>query len=336
MSGALPPLALTMGDPAGVGPLIAWNAFDARSRAHRPFYLVGGADVMRSLAPTGARLIEIADPSEVHDVWPRALPVLDIPCPVPAPGHPDPATAPAIISSIRTAVTHVQEGRAAAVVTNPISKALLYQAGFPHPGHTEFLAELAAGQGPALRPVMMLCGGGLKVALTTIHKPLVSVPGALSAALIIETARITHKALQGDFGLNAPRIGLCGLNPHAGENGAIGREEIEMINPAAARLRAEGVDISDARPSDVIFHEARDGRFDAVIALYHDQGLIPVKTLDLWGGVNTTLGLPFIRTSPDHGVAYDAVRDGRVRPDSLMAALALAHEMACARAARLR
>jgi 4-hydroxythreonine-4-phosphate dehydrogenase len=325
-----------MGDPAGVGPLIAWNAFDARSQAHRPFYLVGGADVMRSLAPTGARLIEISDPSEVHDVWPHALPVLDIPCPVPAPGHPDPATAPAIINSIRTAVTHVQEGRAAAVVTNPISKALLYQAGFPHPGHTEFLAELAAGPGPALRPVMMLCGGGLKVALTTIHKPLVSVPGALSAALIIETTRITHKALQVDFGLNAPRIGLCGLNPHAGENGAIGREEIEMINPAAAHLRAEGVDISDARPSDVIFHEARDGRFDAVIALYHDQGLIPVKTLDLWGGVNTTLGLPFIRTSPDHGVAYDAVRDGRVRPDSLMAALALAHEMACARAARLR
>ena len=326
------PLALTMGDPAGVGPIIAWRAYLDRSPQTRPFFFVGGSDVMKAASPgSGATLVEIAHPEEAREVWPSALPVLDIPCPVPAPGHPDPATAPAIIEAIRSAVDWVQAGHAAAVVTNPISKALLDQAGFPHPGHTEYLAELAGRAGPTPRPVMMLCGGGLRVALTTIHRPLATVSSALSSGLIAEIARITDKALRRDFGLTRPRIGLCGLNPHAGEDGSIGREELEVINPAAERLRSEGVDISDARPSDVIFHEAREGRFDAVLAMYHDQGLIPVKTLDLWGGVNTTLGLPFIRTSPDHGVAYDAVRAGRVRTESLVAALNLADAMAHAR-----
>lgn len=326
------PLALTMGDPAGVGPIIAWRAFLDRSPQTRPFFLVGGSDVMKAASPgRDASLVRISHPGEAREVWPSALPVLDIPCPAPAPGHPDPATAEAIVTAIRSAVDWVQAGHAAAVVTNPISKALLYQAGFPHPGHTEYLAALAGRAGPIPRPVMMLCGGGLKVALTTIHRPLATVSSALTPELIAEIARITDKALRRDFGLARPRIGLCGLNPHAGEDGSIGREELEVINPAAARLRSEGLDISDARPSDVIFHEAREGRFDAVLAMYHDQGLIPVKTLDLWGGVNTTLGLPFIRTSPDHGVAYDAVRAGRVRTESLIAALNLADAMAHAR-----
>jgi len=180
---------------------------------------------------------------------------------------------------------------------------------------------------------MMLCGGGLRVALTTIHKPLASVSGILSQSLIIETATIVDAAMKRDFGLERPRIGLCGFNPHAGEDGTIGAEETTIINPAATALRAKGIDISDARPGDTIFHETLGGRFDAVIAMYHDQGLIPVKTLDIWGGVNVTLGLPFIRTSPDHGTAYDAAAKGEARPDSLIAALTLADRMAVARAA---
>jgi 4-hydroxythreonine-4-phosphate dehydrogenase len=180
---------------------------------------------------------------------------------------------------------------------------------------------------------MMLVGGGLRVALVTIHKPLATVVPSLTIDLIAETARIVHAGLKRDFGLATPRIGLCGVNPHAGEDGEIGREEIDIINPAAAQLRAEGIDISDARPGDTIFHEMRNGRWDAVIAMYHDQGLIPVKTLDMWGGVNVTLGLPFIRTSPDHGVAYDAAASGKANADSLIAALTLADAMARARAA---
>ena len=179
---------------------------------------------------------------------------------------------------------------------------------------------------------MMLSGGGLRVALATIHEPLSAVPGLLTTDLIADVGRIVHEALKRDFGIAEPRIGLCGVNPHAGEDGEIGREEVEIVNPAAARMRAAGIDCSDARPGDTIFHEARSGRFDAVVAMYHDQGLIPVKTLDIWGGVNVTLGLPFIRTSPDHGVAYDAAASGKAKPESLISAIDLADAMARARA----
>ena len=323
-----------MGDPAGIGPVIAWKAWALRKPEQRPFYLIGGIDVMAAaqrVAGIDGRIRIIRTPEEAG-IFASELPVLGIPCPNPRPGHPDPESAPAIIKSIETAVEHVRAGRAAAVVTNPIHKALLYRAGFKHPGHTEFLAELSASNGSAPKPVMMLVGGGLRVALATIHKPLASIPGALTADLIVEVGRIVHEALKRDFGIASPRIGLCGVNPHAGEDGEIGREEIEIVNPAAAKLRAEGIDISDARSGDTIFHEALQGRFDAVIAMYHDQGLIPVKTLDIWGGVNVTLGLPFIRTSPDHGVAYDVAASGKAKPESLIAALDLADRMAIARA----
>jgi 4-hydroxythreonine-4-phosphate dehydrogenase len=333
------PLAMTMGDPAGVGPLIAWRAWERREAGQRPFYIIassevidrGGAFAGKSIGRSG--YIVLQDPSQAADAFRHGLPVWAIDCPSPPMGKPEISTAPAIIDSIRLAVEHVRAGRAAAVVTNPIAKALLYKAGFKHPGHTEYLAELAAENGRAPRPVMMLAGGGLRVALATIHRPLASVPGALTTDLIVETGRIVHAALRRDFGLANPAIGLCGLNPHAGENGSMGREEIEIINPAAEALRAGGIDISDARPGDTIFHEALHGRFDAVIAMYHDQGLIPVKTLDVWGGVNVTLGLPFIRTSPDHGTAYDAAANETARPDSLIAALRLADRMALARSA---
>lgn len=331
MAAPILPLAVTMGDPAGVGPIIAWKAWEyARATGGRPFYVIAPPDVLARAAGAGPLEI-IPETGNALTTFPHALPVLPIDGPAPRAGHPDPAAAPAVIESIRLAVEHARAGKAAAVVTNPIAKSLLYRAGFKHAGHTEYLAELAADGGEPPRPVMMLVGGGLRVALVTIHQPLASVAPALTPMLIAEIGGIVGAALKRDFGISSPRIGLCGVNPHAGEDGEIGREEIAIINPAAALLRRSGLDISDARPGDTIFLEAREGRWDAVIAMYHDQGLIPVKTLDMWGGVNVTLGLPFIRTSPDHGVAYDAAAGGYARPDSLIAALKLADEMAIAR-----
>lgn len=333
MAAPILPLAVTMGDPAGVGPSITWQAWrEAVAKGDRPFYVIAPSEVLERAR--GAGPIEIIPATgNALTTFQHALPVFPIDGVAPKPGQSDPATAPAIIESIRLAVEHTRAGEAAAVVTNPIAKALLYRAGFRHPGHTEYLAELAADGGKTPRPIMMLVGGGLRVALVTIHRPLATVPAVLTGPLIEEVGLIVHAALRRDFGINHPRIGLCGLNPHAGEDGEIGREEVEIINPAAEVLRAQGVDISSARPGDTIFHEMLGDRFDAVIAMYHDQGLIPVKTLDMWGGVNVTLGLPFIRTSPDHGVAYDAAASGSARADSLRAALKLADEMALARAA---
>ncbi len=333
MAAPILPLAVSMGDPAGVGPIITWKAWEhARKTGSRPFYVIAPASVMSAAANAGPIEI-IPDTGHALTTFHNALPVLPIDGPVPAPGTPDPSTASSVIESIRLAVEHTRAGKAAAVVTNPIAKSLLYRAGFKHPGHTEFLAELSADGGDAPTPVMMLVGGGLRVALVTIHRPLASVVASLSVMEITQIGGIVGSALIRDFGIAKPRIGLCGVNPHAGEDGEIGREEIEVINPAAAMLRSAGLDISDARPGDTIFHEMLGGRFDAILAMYHDQGLIPVKTLDMWGGVNVTLGLPFIRTSPDHGVAYDAAASGQARPDSLIAALKLASEMAQARAA---
>lgn len=333
MAAPILPLAMTMGDPAGVCPSITWQAYEhARQTGGRPFYVIAPPDVL-ARAPNAGKFEIIPETGNALTTFQHALPVFPIAGGAALPGKPDPATAPAIIESIRLAVEHSQAGKSAGVVTNPIAKALLYRAGFKHPGHTEYLAELAAEGGVAPRPVMMLVGGGLRVALVTIHRPLASVVPSLTPELIVEIGGIVGAAMKRDFGFASPRIGLCGVNPHAGEDGEIGREEITIINPAAATLRQGGLDISDARPGDTIFHEAKAGRWDAVIAMYHDQGLIPVKTLDMWGGVNVTLGLPFIRTSPDHGVAYDAAASGQARPDSLIAALKLADSMAEARGA---
>jgi len=337
MPGGALPLAMTMGDPAGVGPAITWKAYEAFRPRSGSFYAIADPRVLDAARPPSALhypIKLIASPSDASAAFQEGLPVMPITSPIPKPGEPNPETATAILDSISLAVMHAQSGKAGAVVTNPISKALLYRAGFKHPGHTEFLAELAAGGGPAPHPVMMLVGGGLRVALATIHRPLASVPSALSTDLIAKVGRIVDAALKRDFGIQAPRIGLCGLNPHAGEDGEIGREEIDIVNPAAAQLRGEGIDCKNARPGDTIFREALDGRFDAVIAMFHDQGLIPVKTLDMWGGVNVTLGLPFIRTSPDHGVAYDAAAAGKGKAESLIAALDLAGKMVRVRAAQ--
>lgn len=318
-----------MGDPAGCGPQItaaAWKAF--APEAQDPFVCLANPSIFDGLCP-----IEIIDDIDAAgSIFPSALPVLPLSTALiskPIPGMPNTDFAPAILESIEIATKLALTGKAAGVVTNPIAKSVLYSAGFSHPGHTEFIAEICSGEtGEAVRPVMMLTGGGLKVALATIHQPLKSVPDALSIEGLIEIGAIVAAAMRDDFGIITPRLAFCGLNPHAGENGTIGDEEVRIINPAAAALRAQGITIPNARPGDTVFHEALSGDYDAVIAMTHDQGLIPVKTLDFWGGVNTTLGLPIVRTSPDHGTAYDAAAIGNCRADSLIAALKLASDMA--------
>jgi 4-hydroxythreonine-4-phosphate dehydrogenase len=256
------------------------------------------------------------------------LPVIPVALAAPVrPGAPDARNAPAVIASIEKACALVHAGEAAAVVTNPIQKAVLAEAGFPHPGHTEFLAAIAGVK----RPVMMLAGPGLRVVPLTIHVPHRDVPRLLTRDLIVETARIVHRALRQQFGIAEPRLALAGLNPHAGESGTIGREEIETMIPAAAMLRREGIAITDPLSADTLFHAAARRTYDAALCPTHDQALIPLKTLAFDDGVNVTLGLPFVRTSPDHGTALDIAGKGFARPDSLMAAIALAHWLGAAK-----
>jgi 4-hydroxythreonine-4-phosphate dehydrogenase len=317
-----------MGDPAGCGPAItaaAWSALQGDPAL--AFYLVGAPHLI-----TGIPTQVIASPAEAARVFANALPILALDgAPDVAPGRPDEAAAPGIVRAIEIAVEDALAGRASGVVTNPINKALLYSTGFRFPGHTEFVAHLCEAAGHAASPVMMLTGGGLRVALATIHMPLAQVPGVLGDGRLERIARVVHTSLIREFGIANPRLAFTGLNPHAGEGGSIGREEIDIINPAAGRLQAEGIRISQARPGDTVFAEALSGAYDAVIAMTHDQGLIPVKTLDMWGGVNSTLGLPIVRTSPDHGTAYDAAASGTCKPGSLIAALRLAATFAANR-----
>lgn len=317
-----------MGDPAGCGPAISADAWRAlRNDPALAFYLIGAPHLI-----AGVPVKVIASPAEAAGVFANALPVLTLNgVPQVTPGKPDEAAAPGIVRAIELAVSDALSGRASGVVTNPINKALLYSTGFRFPGHTEFVAHLCEAAGHAASPVMMLTGGGLRVALATIHMPLRDVPGVLGDGRLERIARVVNAALIREFGITSPRIAFTGLNPHAGEGGSIGREEVEIINPSADRLQAEGISISHARPGDTVFAEALCGAWDAVIAMTHDQGLIPVKTLDMWGGVNSTLGLPIVRTSPDHGTAYDAAAAGNCKPDSLIAAIRLAATFAANR-----
>ncbi|WP_026296627.1 4-hydroxythreonine-4-phosphate dehydrogenase PdxA [Hirschia maritima] len=332
------PLAVTMGDPAGVGPILTWRAWQALKHKGQPFFTIANADILKKAqlvsGVTGAVEI-INSPAEAIDVCANALPVLNIDCPPTIIGHPNENAASAIVESIQQAVTLVFDGQASGVVTNPINKALLYKQGFQFPGHTEFLADLArkhTASDTVPRPIMMLVGGDLKVALATIHEPIRKVPDLITKELIKEVVNIVYVDLINKFGTSNPRIALAGLNPHAGEDGSLGQEEIEQINPAAESLRQTGINVSDAQPGDTVFHSMLEGQFDAVIAMYHDQGLAPLKSLDMWGGVNVTLGLPFIRTSPDHGTGYAVAADGSARADSLIAAINLAADMAKTRA----
>ena len=324
-----------MGDPAGIGPEIILKAWQALRSEALVFVCIGDPDV---LEVTAERLglpapVTLTHTGQADRHFSGALPVL-VPDELPAadirPGIPDPAQAGFIRSAIETGVTLCLSGEASALVTAPIAKAVLYEAGFDFPGHTEYLADLtrhAAVSGPR-GPAMMLSGGGLRVVLVSIHQSLRAAIGALSQERIIETARLADHALKQDFGLRTPRLALAGLNPHAGEGGALGEEELRIVNPAARILREAGISITDALPPDTMFHEEARTGYDAAICLYHDQGLIPVKTLDFHGGVNITLGLPIVRTSPDHGTAFAIAGKGLARPDSLIAALRQASAIA--------
>jgi 4-hydroxythreonine-4-phosphate dehydrogenase len=329
----VPPLALTMGEPAGIGGEIALQAWLRRAEGVPPFYLIDDPGRLKRLAQTLGWPVDvrtIAEPSHVPAVFAESLPVVPIGgTPLAEPGKPDPADAKLVIRAIEAAVADVRAGRAAALVTNPINKDALYRAGFRHPGHTEYLAELAGSSEPA---VMMLAGPQLRVVPVTIHLALRDAIGALSSEAIVHAGRVTDAALRRDFAIAAPVIAIAGLNPHAGEAGGLGREDIDIVAPAVAALREAGIDARGPLAADTMFHaEARRG-YDAALCMYHDQALIPVKTLDFDGAVNVTLGLPFIRTSPDHGTAFDIAGQGVARPDSLIAALKLAASMAARRA----
>ncbi len=319
------PIALSCGDPAGIGPEIAVKAWEAL-RDQRPFFYIGDPHHL----PEGAPFVEIEAPAEAIEASATALPVLPLHfAGASHPGQPDPADAQGVVDSIVRGVELVQSGAASAICTLPINKKVLADgAGFAYPGHTEFLAALARVD----RVVMMLAAPALRVVPVTIHIALADVPHALTPQLLADTIRITHAALIRDFGLHAPRLAVAGLNPHAGEGGKMGTEEMSMIAPTLAILRAEGMQIEGPLSADTMFHAGARARYDAAICMYHDQALIPIKTLDFDGGVNVTLGLPFIRTSPDHGTAYDIAGRGIANPSSLIAALEMAADMAAARA----
>ena len=318
------PIALTCGEPAGIGPELAVAARAALG-ATLPFFWIGDP---RHLPP-GTAIAEITCPAQAREVPATLLPVLRLEFDGAAvPGHPDPANAAGIIAAIELGVRLVQAGKAAALCTAPIhKKALQDGAAFAFPGHTEFLSHLAGG----VPVVMLLASPLLRVVPVTIHLPLSAVPAALTARTLEQTLRITHAALIRDFGILAPRIAVAGLNPHAGEGGAMGREEITLITPLLDRLRAEGFDLRGPLAADTMFHPRARKTYDVALCMYHDQALIPIKTLDFDGGVNVTLGLPFIRTSPDHGTAFDIAGKGTARPCSLIAALKLAAQLAARR-----
>jgi 4-hydroxythreonine-4-phosphate dehydrogenase len=326
------PLALTTGEPAGIGPDITLKAWLRRDELNLPaFYLLGDRDLLDRRARALGLKIEFADVSadDAAGAFAEALPVVSTGRAATAqPGRPDDSSADAALASIRQAVGDVAAGRASAVVTNPIAKSVLYRAGFRHPGHTEFLAELAATGGHTPHPVMMLWSPALAVVPVTIHLPLRQAIAQLSSELIVTTARIVVADLEARFGLAHPRLAVSGLNPHAGEDGTLGSEDLTIVTPAIDILRGDGLEIRGPLPADTMFHDAARQTYDCAICMYHDQALIPIKTIAFDDAVNVTLGLPFIRTSPDHGTAFDIAGTGKANPSSLIAALRLAARMA--------
>jgi 4-hydroxythreonine-4-phosphate dehydrogenase len=333
MRTSLLPLAVTLGEPGGIGPDTLLAAWDGRvARELPPFYVLGDPAFLVARANRLGLSIPLAEvaPGEALEVFADYLPVVPIEQKiVDAPGVADPGNAAAVIASIERAVDDAMAGRAAGVVTSPINKKSLYDAGFEHPGHTEFLGELARKAGwNDHEPVMLLAGPDLLVVPVTIHIPLAAVPAALTTELIVRTARIVHRDLVRRFRIEKPRIAVAGLNPHAGEGGALGREDIDVIVPAIGELRAEGIDVRGPLPADTMFHAEARRDYDCALAMYHDQALIPAKTLAFHDAVNATLGLPFVRTSPDHGTALGIAGTGSARADSLSAAIRLAAVLA--------
>jgi 4-hydroxythreonine-4-phosphate dehydrogenase len=329
------PLVLTMGDPAGIGGELTLRGWLERRSQDRPFVALDDPARLTELA----RVLGLAVPvSEVASceagaaVFADALPVLPVRLAAPPrAGHPDPANARAVMESIERAAALALRGEAGGMVTNPINKAALYQAGFAYPGHTEFLAELTGAAG---QQIMMLVSPQLRVVPVTVHASLRASIAMLTSAMIVAAARTTATAMRRDFGLSSPRLAVAGLNPHAGEQGALGDEENTIIAPAMGELRAEGIDVSGPWPPDTMFTPSARKRYDVAICMYHDQALIPLKTLDMDHGVNITLGLPIVRTSPDHGTAYDIAGKGVADPASLISAINLAASLADRRAGR--
>ncbi|WP_298260254.1 4-hydroxythreonine-4-phosphate dehydrogenase PdxA [Bradyrhizobium sp.] len=333
------PLALTSGEPAGIGPDITLKAWLRRDELKLPsFYWLGDpASLARRARLLGLNvpLTEVR-PEHAGRTFAQALPVVPIGHAATAqPGHPDDSSAGAALASIRQAVADVTADRAGAIVTNPIAKNVLYRGGFHHPGHTEYLAELAGTNGSTPQPVMMLWSPALAVVPVTIHVSLREALAQLSVDLIVSTARIAVTDLKSNFGITQPRLAVSGLNPHAGEDGSLGTEEQTIVAPAVDILRKEGFHARGPLPADTMFHEAARQTYDCAICMYHDQALIPIKTLAFEEAVNVTLGLPFIRTSPDHGTAFDIAGTGTANPASLIAALRLAASMADTRPVRL-
>ncbi|MGN8547409.1 4-hydroxythreonine-4-phosphate dehydrogenase PdxA [Bradyrhizobium sp. 13971] len=328
------PLALTSGEPAGIGPDITLAAWLRRHELDLPpFYLLGDRAALAERAKALGLAVELAEVSaeEASAAFARALPVVATGKAATArPGQPDGTSADAALASIRQAVADVAAGKASAVVTNPIAKNVLYRAGFRHPGHTEFLAELAASGGHAPQPVMMLWSPALAVVPVTIHVSVREALAQLTTDLIVSTARIVVADMKARFGLAAPRLAIAGLNPHAGEDGTLGMEDVEIVAPAVEILRRDGIAVRGPLPADTMFHAAARKTYDCAICMYHDQALIPIKTVAFEDAVNVTLGLPFIRTSPDHGTAFDIAGTGKANPSSLLAALRLAARMAAA------
>jgi 4-hydroxythreonine-4-phosphate dehydrogenase len=327
------PLALTIGEAAGIGADLTLALWRRRAELDLPpFYVVGDADFLRRRG--GALGFDVptveVEPARAGETFARALPVAPLGLPITAaPGKPDATSAPAAIASIKRAVADVMAGKAAAVVTNPIAKSVLTRAGFPDPGHTEFLARLVRETtGKPVTPVMLLWSPELAVVPVTIHIPLRQVFAVLSTSLIVETGRIVAHDFKTRFGIARPRLAVAALNPHAGEDGTLGEEDATIVAPAVKQLRAEGIDAAGPLPADTMFHAQARARYDVALCMYHDQALIPIKTLAFDHGVNVTLGLPFVRTSPDHGTAFDLAGSGKADPSSLLAALKLAARLA--------
>jgi 4-hydroxythreonine-4-phosphate dehydrogenase len=323
------PLALTLGEPAGIGPDLTLAVWHRRRELGTPsFYVIADPDFLAARARALGHdvPVRIVMPRQTSDVFSSALPVVPLAADITAgAGRPDDSSAAGAIASIDRAVADVMAGDAGAVVTNPIAKSVLYRAGFTDPGHTEYLARLAGRMtGRAVMPVMMLWSPELAVVPVTIHIPLKDVIAQLTTQLIIDTGRIVARDMAARFGVARPRLSVAGLNPHAGEEATIGREDVEIVAPAVAALRAEGIDARGPLPADTMFHAAARATYDVALCMFHDQALIPIKTLAFDHGVNVTLGLPFVRTSPDHGTAFDLAGTGRADPSSLVAALKLA------------
>ncbi|HEY6980677.1 4-hydroxythreonine-4-phosphate dehydrogenase PdxA [Reyranella sp.] len=327
------PLAVTMGEPAGVGGELTLKAWLERTGGARAFFAIDDPMRLEALARDLGLAVpvrKVARASEAAAIFDTALPVLPVRLrsPVRA-GHPDPANAAATIEAIERAASLAGAGEIAGFATNPIQKKTLQDAGFVHPGHTEFLAELASRA--ATKPVevaMMLACPELRVVPVTIHLSLAQAVRSLDAATIVRAGRIAAAGLTALFGIARPRLAIAALNPHAGEQGAMGDEEVRIIRPAIETLRKDGIDVRGPAPADTLFHPAARATYDAALCMYHDQALIPIKTIDFSGGVNVTLGLPFVRTSPDHGTALDIAGTGRADAASLIAALAMADDMA--------